>query len=356
MAYRISEECAACGACEPECPNQAISEGTEIYVIDPQKCTECLGFYDSPRCARVCPVNAPVPDPTRRESDRDLLARFQKLHPGLEPKGFVLRTENDRPVIALVADGSGDAEGQAALEELDDHIRRQFPDYDVVWAVQASYMIQGLKYKGQTTQFKRAVPLMLADDLLKRLAAAGRTKVAMQLFMSGESNFSKNAIKADTLGMDVKYGLPFLAAAHPENELKLIKSLGSLFAGDGKTATVLVGHGSEKDFEYNEWFINIDKYLREHYKNVFLGTIHGPPGTDFVASVQASGCDKVRFVSLMMSRGGHMPLDIVNDTNPESWSRQVGLPAEPVDSFSTNPALREYFVSSIRALLGQFKS
>jgi len=354
MVYRITEECASCGSCETECPNQAISQGTDIFVIDPEKCTECMGFYDSPHCVKICPANAPAPDPARRESDDVLLARFKKLHPGLEPKGFVLLQKHDKPVIALVADGSGDAEGQAALEELDDFIRGKFPGYDVVWAVQASYMIQGLKYKGQTTQFKRAVPLILATDLLKRLAAAGRKKIAMQLFMSGESNFSKDAIKADKLGMDIKYGLPFLAAAHPENELKLIKSLEPAL-GNADTAAVLVGHGSDKDFEYNEWFINIDKYLRKNYKNSFLGTIHGPPGTDFVASVKASGCKRVRFVSLMMSRGGHMPLDILNDKNPKSWSSMVGLPAESVYTFSTNPALREYFASSIRSLLAQFK-
>ncbi|MFH0941999.1 MAG: YfhL family 4Fe-4S dicluster ferredoxin [Chloroflexota bacterium] len=357
MAYSITRECVNCGACETECPNQAVSQGAEVFVINPEKCTECLGFYDSARCARVCPVNAAVLDDAHRESHRNLVARFKKLHPGIEPKGFVLLQEESKPVIALVADGSGDAEGQAALEDLDGYIRGQFPDYDVVWAVQAVYMIEALKWRGQTTYFKRGVPLMVAADLLTRLAAAGWTKVAMQLFMSGESNFSKAAVNADTHGMGVKYGLPFLAAAHPENEHKLVKSLEPVFGNGTETATVLVGHGSEKDFEYNEWFINIDKYLRKNYKNVFLGTLHGPPGTEsFVSSVKASGCRKVRFVSLMMSRGGHMPLDIVNDQNPQSWSNQVGLPAEAIDTFSTNPALREYFVSSIRGLLGQFKS
>ena len=61
MAYRITDDCASCGACEIECPNQAISEGDDIYVIDPGKCTECVGFYESSRCAEVCPVNAPQP-------------------------------------------------------------------------------------------------------------------------------------------------------------------------------------------------------------------------------------------------------------------------------------------------------
>jgi ferredoxin len=63
VAYMITEDCIACGACESECPNEAISEGDEIYVIDPGKCTECVGFYDESQCAAICPVDACVPDP-----------------------------------------------------------------------------------------------------------------------------------------------------------------------------------------------------------------------------------------------------------------------------------------------------
>ena len=59
----ITDECILCGACEPECPNEAITEGEEIYVIDPEKCTECVGFFDEPQCALVCPVDCCVPDP-----------------------------------------------------------------------------------------------------------------------------------------------------------------------------------------------------------------------------------------------------------------------------------------------------
>ena len=61
MALIITDDCISCGACEPECPNNAISEGTEIYEIDPEKCTECVGFFDEPQCAEVCPVDACVP-------------------------------------------------------------------------------------------------------------------------------------------------------------------------------------------------------------------------------------------------------------------------------------------------------
>ena len=63
MAYKITEDCAKCGSCELECPNQAIYEGEATYLIDPDKCTECVGFHESPKCAEICPVSASVPDP-----------------------------------------------------------------------------------------------------------------------------------------------------------------------------------------------------------------------------------------------------------------------------------------------------
>jgi len=63
MAFKITEECISCGACESECPVQAISEGEDIYVIDPNKCVECVGHFDTQQCYEVCPVQAPVADP-----------------------------------------------------------------------------------------------------------------------------------------------------------------------------------------------------------------------------------------------------------------------------------------------------
>lgn len=84
MATMITEECINCGACEPECPNEAISEGEDIYVIDPMKCTECVGHFDEEQCAAVCPVDCCVPDPNNVETDEALLARAKALHPGKE--------------------------------------------------------------------------------------------------------------------------------------------------------------------------------------------------------------------------------------------------------------------------------
>ncbi|MCS6916131.1 MAG: 4Fe-4S dicluster domain-containing protein [Chitinophagales bacterium] len=114
MAIHITSECINCGACEPECPNNAIYEGgamwamadgtslkgkvtlmdgtevdaeerfpaisDDVYYIVPHKCTECVGFHEEPQCAAVCPVDCCVPDPNHVETKEQLLEKKQRLH------------------------------------------------------------------------------------------------------------------------------------------------------------------------------------------------------------------------------------------------------------------------------------
>jgi len=81
MATMITSDCINCGACEPECPNNAISQGDPVYVIDPKLCTECVGFHDYEACAAVCPVDVCVTDPNNIETEEVLIARARALHP-----------------------------------------------------------------------------------------------------------------------------------------------------------------------------------------------------------------------------------------------------------------------------------
>ncbi len=81
MATMITSECINCGACEPECPNNAISQGDPVYVIDPLLCTECVGFHDYEACAAVCPVDVCVTDPNNVETEEVLIERARALHP-----------------------------------------------------------------------------------------------------------------------------------------------------------------------------------------------------------------------------------------------------------------------------------
>ena len=81
MATRIDEDCINCGACEDECPNGAISMGEEIFVIDPDLCTECVGFSSEQMCALACPPDVCIQDPERIETEEALFARAKKVHP-----------------------------------------------------------------------------------------------------------------------------------------------------------------------------------------------------------------------------------------------------------------------------------
>jgi ferredoxin len=81
MATHITNECINCGACEPECPNNAIHEGDEIYVIEADLCTECVGFHDEEQCQAVCPVSCCLPDPNNPETEEQLVVKARRIHP-----------------------------------------------------------------------------------------------------------------------------------------------------------------------------------------------------------------------------------------------------------------------------------
>lgn len=79
MSLMITDECINCDACASECPNEAISQGDDIYVIDPTKCTECVGHFDEPQCRGVCPVDCIPNDPDHAESKDQLMQKYEKL-------------------------------------------------------------------------------------------------------------------------------------------------------------------------------------------------------------------------------------------------------------------------------------
>jgi ferredoxin len=79
VALLITDECINCDVCEPECPNEAISQGPEIYVIEPARCTECVGHFDTPQCREVCPVECIIVNPDVTESREQLHLKYVGL-------------------------------------------------------------------------------------------------------------------------------------------------------------------------------------------------------------------------------------------------------------------------------------
>lgn len=86
MALLINEDCTNCDVCLPECPNEAITDGSDvdldIYFIHPDLCTECIGAFDEPQCVEVCPVECIEPDPDHEESKDALQAKYEAIHNG----------------------------------------------------------------------------------------------------------------------------------------------------------------------------------------------------------------------------------------------------------------------------------
>ena len=79
MALTITDDCINCAVCEPECPNEAIFEGEEIFEINSDLCTECVGHFDEPQCQLVCPVDCIPLDPERPESAEQLMDKYKAL-------------------------------------------------------------------------------------------------------------------------------------------------------------------------------------------------------------------------------------------------------------------------------------
>ena len=79
MALMITDECINCDVCEPECPNDAIYPGEEIYEINPDLCTECVGHFETSQCVEVCPVDCIPFDPNYSETKDQLMAKYHFL-------------------------------------------------------------------------------------------------------------------------------------------------------------------------------------------------------------------------------------------------------------------------------------
>ncbi len=97
MALTITDECINCDVCEPECPNQAISMGADFYVIDPAKCTECVGHFGEPQCMQVCPVNCIPVHPDHTETQDQLWAKYHRL------QAMVVLPASERSTSVVVA-------------------------------------------------------------------------------------------------------------------------------------------------------------------------------------------------------------------------------------------------------------
>ena len=263
-------------------------------------------------------------------------------------------TVTPKPVILVVTYGTGTTEGERDNEKIDTIIRERFPGYDVRWAYTAEHFLKALEKAGKTTMFERKVPIKRVGEVYSDLVKEGKTNVAVLTLLVHESlSVSKWTYEQPHPGLRVRFTKPLLADIF--NVEPLVQSLVPLFGGED-TANILAGHGgvSEEEFHLNAPFFGMDEYVRWRYKNVFVATVHGPPGTERAfADVRKGGFRQVIFIPLFLTTSEHTTKDIMADT-PESWKSQLGLPARAEVPFCDNPVVIEVYMNYLGSVLAEF--
>lgn len=258
-----------------------------------------------------------------------------------------------KPVIVITAFGTTSTKGQHDLENVDRLVTAHYPDLEVRWAITSPFIIRKLKEKGQTTLFARQVPIRNREQVFNELRAEGKTKVVVQplLVMTGAEYFDVLLEPVDSL--HVEYGYPLLG--RPENIARVVKALEPRFGGED-TVTLICTHGNDKVPGYCIPLLLVDKYVRRHYKNVFVTTLHGVPGTGpAFEDTQKSGLKKVKFLPFLIVAGDHVSKDIMADS-PESYKSQLGLEATADTGMGNDPAVMSIWIESIDWALANLKS
>ena len=264
--------------------------------------------------------------------------------------------ELTKPVIVVAHNGTADIPGRTELANIDAQIRAHIPDHEVRWALTSPWMIGNLKKREFSDIFpappgRKPEAVQGLADLYAELAAAGQRDAVVVLLMIHECGASRDIYALPTPELHVRFVKPLMS--HEHNVDTLAAAVAPGFGGPG-TVNVLVGHGNLKEFDLNDSFEFLADYLKQRHDNVFVGTLHGPPGTEAAfAAARASGAAETIFLPLMIISGGHINDDIMADT-PESWKNQIGLPARVVESLSRNEKVMQIFLRGISEQLDAF--
>jgi sirohydrochlorin cobaltochelatase len=260
---------------------------------------------------------------------------------------------SSKPVIIIAAHGTISKTGQPDLENLDSMVLARYPGYDVRWVFIYEESMKELIASGQTTLFKRKVPIKSLSEVYTDLRNEGRRDVVVQFLLVIPAVDYSDALNVATDGLNVEYGHPLLAP--PENIARTVKALAPSFGGED-TVTILCCHGNEDVPGFNAPLILLDRYLRKHYRHVYLTTLEGPPGTEQAfADARKSGLKKVKFIPYLIQAGRHMSKDIMGDS-PKSYKRQLGLPATSESGLASNPAVMSIWMESLEWNLAKFST
>lgn len=258
-----------------------------------------------------------------------------------------------KPVILINTFGSTLPEGLAELENVDRMVTARYPGYEVRWGFGGQVSRASLIKSGRTTVLPRRVPVLSPLEVYNSLRKETKHQVAaVYLYISpGSVEIFPLMTPADTAGLNVEHGYPLLAP--PDNTTRVADAIASRFGGED-TVNIVCNLGSIDVPTLNLPLLQIDSYLRKHYRRAFLATVNGPPGTEAAFSdARKLGLKKVKFHPLVLGSGRRL-LDAIIGDNPSSLKNQLGLEASCEHGLGDNTKVVDIWMESIDWTLAKF--
>jgi len=262
-------------------------------------------------------------------------------------------SDSSKPVIVITSFGTSVAEGLKDLENVDTLVTSHYPGYDVRWVFGGISVRETLLKTGRSMIFKRKVPVRSLVELYADLRKEGKHNVAVQylFLLPGSKGTDPHMAVGDTKGLNVEFGYPLLAP--PDNVARVADALAPHF-GSKDTATLICAHGNGEVPTLNVPLLQMDSYVRKHYKNVCLATVVGPPGTEMAfADIKKAGLKKVKFYPMLFVAGDRLTQAIMSD-DPKSFKNQLGLQATTEAGLGSNPEVMKIWMESIDWTLARF--
>jgi len=259
--------------------------------------------------------------------------------------------EKEKPVIVIAAFGTSHTSAQKSLEDFDTMVRERFPGHDVHWAITSRFIVDKLHKAGRLTMFGRELPIKTLEEVYADLRKEGETRLVLQSAHVSPGMEFHQVVMTETSGLNVKYGYPLLTSA--EDIEKFVQVLSPQF-GDATTATILCGHGNEGHPEFNASLIQLNEIVRSAFENVFVAAVEGQPEFgEVLTRVKNSHFNRVKFIPIMLAAGEHIRNDVMGD-DPDSWRKQLGLPATCDTGLGSDPAVMEILLDHLAQTLSQF--
>ncbi|RJQ39769.1 MAG: hypothetical protein C4555_02555 [Dehalococcoidia bacterium] len=256
-----------------------------------------------------------------------------------------------KPVILIINFGTLNEEGMRDQENIDKMVTARYPDHEVRWAIASGVVRDGLKKAGQTTLFARKTPVMNLADTYADLRKQGRRDVAVQFLFTVPGSDGTDDLMMAADGLNVEYGYALLAP--PDNIARVTKALEPRFSGKD-TVTIIFTNGNDTVPIRNWPLIQMDRYLRKHYKNVFLTTLGGKPGVEAAAAdARKSGLKKVKYIPFYFVVGKNAIYNIMGDT-PNTLKSKVGLEASIEPGLAWDKKVMSIWMESIDWSLAKF--